>query len=372
MRYRFDTLRFLLAGLAAFLPLAAQAETACLRIRFGLTDAAPRSWNGSVRVSGGAVTMLQSWRPRKTDRIEGTAWKLATTEGRKFRYRAWEPEPSTPVPDYVNVAGLILTVETAADAEIDISTVNGDFSFRLSEVARKRMLSFLDGGAVVERAAPPERITSGPAQNDFPRPDLRRSGRILDRLDCLSVGGQCRHGPPRQARLVVRTRSPKRSPQRRLPNAPRPRRRPARQVPRRLGDMGRLVAASRRQLRSLRPALRRQPMGPRRKAYRCSRTGHPPRHGCGFPGAAVAGLAGFPRRTVAHPCPPLQRGPVVAGRADFDIRQRRLDPGHSRRLPRRRLCRLGHLRQRQLRHPHAPLRRRSVVRHDAHCRLAAP
>ena len=168
MRYRFDTLRFLLAGLAAFLPLAAQAETACLRIRFGLTDAAPRSWNGSVRVSGGAVTMLQSWRPRKTDRIEGTAWKLATTEGRKFRYRAWEPEPSTPVPDYVNAAGLILTVETAADAEIDISTVNGDFSFRLGEVARKRMLSFLDGGVSVERAAPPERITSGPAQNDFP------------------------------------------------------------------------------------------------------------------------------------------------------------------------------------------------------------
>ena len=168
MRYRFDTLRFLLAGLAAFLPLAAQAETACLRIRFGLTDTAPRSWNGSVRVSGGAVTMLQSWRPRKTDRIEGTAWKLATTEGRKFRYRAWEPEPSTPVPDYVNAAGLILTVETAADAEIDISTVNGDFSFRLGEVARKRMLSFLDGGVSVERAAPPERITSGPAQNDFP------------------------------------------------------------------------------------------------------------------------------------------------------------------------------------------------------------
>ncbi len=168
MRYRLTMTRFLLAGIAVFLPLSAQAEQFCLRIRLGLTDAAPRSWNGSARVAGGAVTMLQSWRPRKTDRIDGTSWKLETTAGTKFRYRAWEPEPPAPVPDYVNAAGLILTIETAADAKVDISTVNGDFSFRLSQVERQRKLSFLDGAVAVERAAPPERITGGPAQNDFP------------------------------------------------------------------------------------------------------------------------------------------------------------------------------------------------------------
>lgn len=161
-------MRFLLLGFVALLPLAAQAEQVCFRIRFGLTDSAPRSWNGSVRVSGGAVTMLESWRPRKSDRIAGTTWKLDTTAGRRFNYRAWEPEPSTPVPDYVNIVGLILTIETAADAKIDIATVNGDFSFRLAETAHGGRLSFLDGGATVERAAPPERITSGPAQNDLP------------------------------------------------------------------------------------------------------------------------------------------------------------------------------------------------------------
>ncbi len=152
----------------------AQAETFSYRIKLGLTDDAPRSWNGSLTVAGGAVTDLRSWRPREGESFDGTRWQIATTEGRKFRYRAWEPEPSTPVPDYVNIVGLIVTIETAADAKIDVSTVNGDFSFRLGEAAAPATLSFLEGAAMVEQAAPSEQISSGPAQNDVP--DLASDG----------------------------------------------------------------------------------------------------------------------------------------------------------------------------------------------------
>ena len=50
----------------------------------GLTDPAPRSWDGSVAATAGKVTALRSWRPRAADRIEGTKWSLATTKGVKF------------------------------------------------------------------------------------------------------------------------------------------------------------------------------------------------------------------------------------------------------------------------------------------------
>ena len=144
--------RILLLICLAGLPLHAASEST-FRIRFGLTDKAPSPWDGSVQVSGGQVTELRSWRPRGADRIEGLAsWKLATTPGVLFKYRNWEPEPSHPVPAYLNHVGLYLTVTAEADARVDIATAQGVFSFRLSEARPSLRLPFLGGGVVVERA----------------------------------------------------------------------------------------------------------------------------------------------------------------------------------------------------------------------------
>ena len=265
-------IRLPLAALAALLPFGAQAENACLRIRFGLTDAAPRSWNGSVRVSGGSAAMLRSWRPRKTDRIAGTTWEIATAAGRKFRYRAWEPEPSTPVPDYVNAAGLILTVDAEADAKIDISTVNGDFSFRLSEIAGDGILRFLDGGAVVERAAAPEQITSGPAQNDFPDLISDGAGGFWTTWIAYTAGGNAvmaRRGKPGSwSEPIALSDSGSDIYQTRMGRDGAP----SGKLPGGTGVWGHLVESGQRQLRPVRPAFRRQPMVPRRTPQRISRT----------------------------------------------------------------------------------------------------
>ncbi|MBI1353013.1 MAG: DUF3604 domain-containing protein [Acidobacteria bacterium] len=142
----------LLLCLAAVQLYAAEERT--FRIRFGLTDQKPSSWDGSVRVSGGQATALRSWRPRGEDRIEGlSSWQLATTKGVKFKYRNWEPEPSSPVPDYVYHPGIFLTVAAEGDARVDINTAQGAFSFRLADAAPGRPLRFLNGAVIVERAA---------------------------------------------------------------------------------------------------------------------------------------------------------------------------------------------------------------------------
>ncbi len=145
----------------------AGAEEHAFRVRFGLTDTQPTSWSGSATVTGGDITRLRSWRPRGADEIDGTSWKLASAPGVKFRYRNWEPEPPFPVPSYLNLPGLILTVEADADARVDIATSSGNLSFRLSEQPVGTQRRYLEGAVAVERAAAYESVSDQAFHNGF-------------------------------------------------------------------------------------------------------------------------------------------------------------------------------------------------------------
>ena len=172
----------------------AQAEEHTFRIRFGLTDSVPTAWDGSVTVSGGRVASLRSWRLRKADSVGESSWKLSTTPGRQFRYRNWEPEPSFPVPAYLNHVGLILTIDSDSDARIDIATAGGSFSFRLSEQPPATRVGYLGGAAVVERAANYRSVSEQDFDNGFAmsRPKgmvpfgWRGSGTATGPITCLS------------------------------------------------------------------------------------------------------------------------------------------------------------------------------------------
>ncbi len=146
----------LLSCLPAFVLLSgalASGADHTFRIRLGLTDKSPASWDGAVAVSGGRVTGLRSWRPRAADSMDDLSWSLASTRGVKFRYRNWEPEPPFPVPDYLNLPGIILTLTAEGDARVDMETAGGNLSFRLSEQPPGLRRSYLQGAVTVERAS---------------------------------------------------------------------------------------------------------------------------------------------------------------------------------------------------------------------------
>ena len=145
----------------------ANAAEHTFRVRFGLTDNKPSAWDGSVEVSGGRVTGLRSWRPRSADQIAARSWKLSTAPGIRFRYRNWEPEPSFPVPEYLNLPGLILTVDADGDARVDLKTAGGNLSFRLSDQGPGVRKSYLQGAAVVERAGNYESVSDQSFHNGF-------------------------------------------------------------------------------------------------------------------------------------------------------------------------------------------------------------
>ena len=113
------------------------------------------------------MVSLRSWRPRAADKIAAQSWKLSTASGRKFRYRNWEPEPSFPVPDYLNLPGLILTVESSSDARVDLETAGGNLSFRLSDQPPGARRAYLGGAVTVERAGNYSSVSDQSFHNGF-------------------------------------------------------------------------------------------------------------------------------------------------------------------------------------------------------------
>ena len=50
-----------------------------VRIRFGLTDKAPKKWDGTLSVTSGKIERLDGWRFEGPDQLEGTTgWKAST------------------------------------------------------------------------------------------------------------------------------------------------------------------------------------------------------------------------------------------------------------------------------------------------------
>ncbi len=159
--------QFSLLALAFLNGAIASGASHTFRIRFGLTDSLPTSWDGTVSVQGGRVAGLWSWRPRAADRIQDSAWSLSSSPGVKFRYRNWEPEPPSAVPDYLNLPGIILTVGAESDARVDIETAGGNLSFRLSEQPPGVLRSYLQGAVAVERAANHDSVSEQAFHNGF-------------------------------------------------------------------------------------------------------------------------------------------------------------------------------------------------------------
>src|SRR6266571_5236684 len=76
------------------------------RVRFGVTDTVPRSWDGTLSVTNGELMNVRNWHPRPGDSVSIASWKLATRRAPNFARRPWEEEQLTPLANYLNVPGL--------------------------------------------------------------------------------------------------------------------------------------------------------------------------------------------------------------------------------------------------------------------------
>jgi len=126
---------------------------ASVRILFGLTDAAPTAWDGTVALDKGSVRAIQGVRFGPEDSTDySSSWKVTT--------RALGQE--------VLENGIFITSLAPSDSRWSIHTPRGDFSFTLKDLQWGDEQSFLDGAVDVTRVPPTAQLTTSDDDEDFP------------------------------------------------------------------------------------------------------------------------------------------------------------------------------------------------------------
>ena len=158
--------------------LACANETG-VRIRFGLTDQGNTKWDGTVTVAPGSVASIDGWRFQQLDKVEGTTgWKADTrpltvrrTNAQKQKAGGGKKKGKAAAAAEGPIAdnGVVLhLVDVTEDSVVSVTTEQGKFSFKLSEIPYGKVLEQLGGGVDIERTAASRALTKTRSDDDFP------------------------------------------------------------------------------------------------------------------------------------------------------------------------------------------------------------
>ncbi len=171
--------RFLILGVvfpSLFATTSVQAADLGVRIRFGLMDREPATWDGTVAVQPGQVTAITGWRFEAEDEAQGiTGWKASTrrlagkpartNNARKAAAAGVDVGGKGPVLDngvYVSFTGV-----TEASV-VEVKTAKGAFTFKLADVPIGTGRESLGGSVDIERVAVATPLTTGRTDDDYP------------------------------------------------------------------------------------------------------------------------------------------------------------------------------------------------------------
>jgi hypothetical protein len=211
------------------------AAEAGVRIRFGITDTEPRSWDGSVSVNPGKVVALSGWRFEQDDQANGTTgWNASTRGAVDTRTNAQKLAAKAKAGDAnetqkakgkgkgaaakakakagANIAGLadngvLLTLTDVTESSlVSIKTEQGNFEFKLSDIPYGKYIEKLDGAVEVERIAAARPLTAdAKTDDDYPSaavapdgtayvatPTSRRASTATSGISCSGSWGPAR------------------------------------------------------------------------------------------------------------------------------------------------------------------------------------
>ncbi|HID07663.1 MAG TPA: hypothetical protein EYP10_11025 [Armatimonadetes bacterium] len=148
-----------------------------VQLTLGLKDNQPTNWTGTIKVSEGRLIRLDA-QLGKNDWLRGNAWRLRTRRiGRRQR-------------GAVRPVQLTAVFDAPADAKVEVTTQQGNFSFIIGKLVYGKRALFLNGAVAVERVPPTIQITTQPTEDDFPACAMAPDGTVW----CAYVAYQ--HGNP--------------------------------------------------------------------------------------------------------------------------------------------------------------------------------
>lgn len=153
---------------------AVTADAVCLRIQLGLKDQENTSWDGSIQVSPGKIVGMEVWRQGVKDTIDGTTWIMGTRPAPRFTSAAQRGKTFPPSEN-----GLIVTLAGVNESsQVSVTTKQGDFSFKLSEVPFGKRRMALEGAADIVRIPASYRLAGEGTEEDYPAAAVGPDGTV--------------------------------------------------------------------------------------------------------------------------------------------------------------------------------------------------
>ncbi|MEK7407038.1 MAG: hypothetical protein AAB225_18350 [Acidobacteriota bacterium] len=144
-----------------------------VRLILGLTDKTETRWDGSVAADRARITAIDPWRFEGADAVlNGSSWRLSTHPIRLFGGQQAAQRPVVANGVIVWLAG------EDENAELRVTTAQGNFTVRLRDIAYGRIEHALDGRVMADRIPPAMRITSTPDEQDYPAAAADKSGNV--------------------------------------------------------------------------------------------------------------------------------------------------------------------------------------------------
>jgi hypothetical protein len=168
-------LGFILMRPDAVQPQSANAlsdDVSPFRIQVGLTDSAPKAWQGSVTVAAGELVSIQGWRFSQQDRVDADGQfqfrtKIAALENQllsahPYGQTDWgDKRAQRLIPE-----GLILRVKGLG--RVKFSYGDESFEFAVADLPLGKRLVVLNGNGSVERMPVEERLSESVSADDYP------------------------------------------------------------------------------------------------------------------------------------------------------------------------------------------------------------
>ena len=149
-------------------PAPAAGELQSVTLIFGSKDAEPTQWDGSVALSAGTIEKVAGWHFTTQSSVTGTTWKCATHPWAKFAAGMHPNEKPQPQPTPFQPIGVTIDFRAPADANLQIHTAKGDFSFRPMDVPETGGIFPLGAQVEVYRTPVVEAASTPDYEDDYP------------------------------------------------------------------------------------------------------------------------------------------------------------------------------------------------------------
>ena len=147
-----------------------------VRVIFGLTDRAEVKWDGSAAARAGHIASIEPWRFEGADALRGNSWTASTHPIRLFGGRGLFGN-NVELPYVAN--GVVLYLDEASEStSIDVTTAQGNFTIRLSDIPYGKVANALNNRVMVDRIPPSTQLTSSPEEQDYPAAIADKSGNV--------------------------------------------------------------------------------------------------------------------------------------------------------------------------------------------------